>query len=288
MINFERLIVGVDGSDGSKRALAWATSQIPDGHLTVVHAFSPGVELLAAAAQVNLDPVRADHKKSLATTWSESPRAAGVEFEVELIDDEVSAALVDAADRRSADAIVVGHQGHGRWSQHHIGRVASRLLHHCPVPLVITSDTTEPAPVSGPILVGLSHPSIDDNPELDWAIEFATQHKLGLHLVSLVEPMMYFDEAYVVDMNVVASALTEQLSALVAELQIRLPDVDITAASTMGYPVTELARAATEIDAGLVVLGSHHPPALVGFLAGSVAQLLPPHLECPMVAVPRA
>lgn len=286
MTTFDRLVVGVDGSDGSQGALGWAAAQVPDGHVTIIHAFPPGFKLFAAAFQINLDPQRAEHNRLLVTTWSEPARTAGVEFEVELVDDDPAPAVMGAAERTGADAIVVGHQGHSQWSEHHIGHIASQLLHRSDTVLVLTNDSAEALPVAGPVMIGLSDPSEADTAELDWGLAFAHDRGLAVHLVCLVESIVYADAVYVVDMEKLVSIAADQMNVLVADLRRRFGDIEISSEVLLGYPVTRLAEAAKAVDAGVVVVGAHHRQAVSGFLLGSVARLLPPLLECPLVAVP--
>jgi len=285
MTNLDHLVVGLDDSNDSARALRWAAAQTPQ-LITAVHAFSPGLELLAASVQINLDPVRAEHQNLLDTRWSAPARALGVPVDTVLIDDDPATALAHVAQTRSADAIVIGHQGHHRWNAHHVGETAGRLLHHCDTPLIVTNDTTEPQPLAGSIVVGLSRPANPDNPELQWAINVAEHHKAQLHVVCLVEPMAYVDANYSRDMADIHHEMREQLDALAATLRHQHRTIGISTEVRDGPTLHELAAVTHETDAGLVVIGSHHPGLISGFIAGSVARLLPPLIRCPTAAVP--
>lgn len=86
MSNLDHLVVGVDGSTDSESALRWVAAQAPQ-RLTLVHGFSPGLELLAAGLQISLDPVRAEHDQQLAQAWSEPARDAGCDVDTVLVDD---------------------------------------------------------------------------------------------------------------------------------------------------------------------------------------------------------
>ena len=286
MTTLEHLVVGVDGSDGARRALEWAAAQASGKHLTVVHAFSPGLELLTAAVQINLDPARAEHERLLETSWSEPARVSGAQVSTVIVDDNPAAALVGVATREAADAIVIGHQGHSRWSRHHVGHIAGRLLHRCDVPLILTSDATKPETMAGTVVVGLSCPADSGNPELRWTLDVAERLNLEIHLVSLVEPPAYIDASYSFDMAPLHDEFGRQMDELVSQIGAEHPGVDISSEIRDGVATQELAAVAAERDACLVVVGAHHPGAIAGFVAGSVARMLPPLLRCPMTAVP--
>ena len=288
MAGLHHMVVGVDGSEGSRRALEWASAQADGGQLTVVHGFSAGLELLAAAVQINLDPVRTEYEKLLDTTWSEPARTSSTEVATVFVDDNPAAALVSIALRESADAIVIGHQGNSRWSRHHVGDIAGRLLHRCDLPLILTSDSTEPRPMAGSIVVGLSRPADDKNPELCWTLQVAEQHDLQVHLVSLVEPLAYLNASYSFDMARIHTEIRQQMDELVAQIRPRHRSIGISSEVRDGGAASELASVAAERDACMVVVGAHHPGPMAGFFAGSVARLLPPLLSCAMTAVPVA
>lgn len=284
MSNLDHLVVGVDGSDGSQRALRWAAAQTPE-RLTVVHGFSPGLELLAAAAQINLDPARAEHERLLRTTWSEAGRAEATELETVLVDDNPAKSLAHVALTRKADAIVLGHHGLNPWSAHHVGDIAGRLLHHCPVPLILTSATTEAEPLSGPLVVGLSHPADIDNPEVIWALETAGTAHLPVHLVSFVAPLPFIDSDFSFDMTRIHEEMRSQMAAFVENLDLQNRSITVSSEIRDSIPLQGLVEIADETHASMVVVGSHHPGPIGGFIAGSVARMLPPLLECPMAAI---
>lgn len=285
-MSLNHLVIGVDGSPGSERAVRWAAAQKPI-HITLVHGFSPGIELLAAGFQINLDPVRAEHERELATTWAAPARDAGINVHPILVDDKPANALAHVATAVDADAIVIGLNGHGRRSAHHVGPVTHQLLHRCDVPLIVIGESTETAPLTGTIVVALSRPTKLDNSELVWALNLAENTHAQLDLISLVEPFVYFNPEYEVDMTEIQSKIQAQMDDLVVILRSHHPTLTISGEARVGT-LKDLARAAEEVDAAIVVTGSHHPGAIESFLVGSVARWLPPMLHCPLAAIPTA
>ncbi len=286
MTGLNHLVVGVDGSDGARRALEWSAAQSSVDRLTIVHGFSPGVGLLASAFQIDFDLVRAERRELLDTNWSEPARAAGTEFRTVLVDESAADALTHVAASHSADAIAIGHQGHSRWSQRHVGDTAGRLLHRCDVPLILTSDQTPAQPLGGVIVVGLTRPVDDTKLELSWALDVAERSQTGVHLVTLIEPTPFVDAKYPLHMDRVQAGVQSQMDSLVETLRGQRRSIGVSSDVRQGPALEELAAVATETDAAMVVVGSHHPGALAGVLAGSIARLLPPLLSCPMAAIP--
>jgi nucleotide-binding universal stress UspA family protein len=136
-----RIVVGVDGSEGSRRALAWAVDEarLRRAQLEVVHAWhapylasgpwvpapDPGDEAFEADARHTLD-------------------AAVAVVETAALDQSVEAALwcggtvpglIAAA--KGADLLVVGSRGRGGFTGLLLGSVSQELAQHAPCPLVI-------------------------------------------------------------------------------------------------------------------------------------------------------
>jgi nucleotide-binding universal stress UspA family protein len=130
------LVVGVDGSEGSHRALLWAIeeAQARTAPLTVVHAWRYGakredpygMEELGRAAQHLLDDEVAVAVR------------AGVDAGGELVFDRADRALARAA--VDADLLVVGSRGRGRMSAALLGSVSMGCVRRAPCPVVIVPD----------------------------------------------------------------------------------------------------------------------------------------------------
>jgi nucleotide-binding universal stress UspA family protein len=134
-----RIVVGVDGSTGARRALAWAVDEAERRGATVeaVHAWEPP---LAVATPLGVAPVDL-HQDDLGTEM-EAMRAlvADVAPAAELTFGAGSpaGALLEAG--RDADLIVVGSRGRGGFAGLLLGSVSQQVAHHSPVPVVIVPD----------------------------------------------------------------------------------------------------------------------------------------------------
>lgn len=286
------LVVGTDGSPASMDAFRWALAQARGGHVTVVHGFSPATELFAAAAQVNLDPVRAEHERLLESAWTPSNPEAGVEVDTELVDDTPRRALVEVARRRGGVPIVIGRRHH-RHLAHHVDTLASQLLTQSEVPFVITPEATRADPLSGPIVVGVTGRSGPLQAPLSFACSIAGQRHLRLHLVAVAEPVFigpgrgYPVTAYErdrADLMRASAACTEDTEAAVRSAH---PGLEVTSEVRQGHPTECIRDAIEELDAvALVVIGNSHHSTLASVVSGSVARQLPPLLSAPVAVVP--
>jgi len=102
-----KVVVGVDGSDGSRKALRWA----------------------AAEATARGDDLELVH------VW-EAPQAyAPLGLGAYPLDPEP---IQEAA--RTADLLVVGSRGHGGFTALLLGSVSQQVVHHAPCPVVIVPE----------------------------------------------------------------------------------------------------------------------------------------------------
>lgn len=137
----DRIVVGVDGSDTSRRALRWAAEEAKAHHaeLHVVHAW----EVPAPGAAVGLGRVTAaaDGQRDVAETLlrdviTEELGASPPERVRPTIGRGPAATiLLEAA--RGADLLVVGSRGLGGFAGLLLGSVSSKVVHYAACPVVI-------------------------------------------------------------------------------------------------------------------------------------------------------
>ncbi len=136
-VPMERVLVGVDGSSGSRMALRWVRDLAAVSDLRIV---------LASVDQPYLEWTRSDSprnwRRSLEQTirddFAEELTSAGVSFDVlALRGSNAADALLRAAKAERADLLVVGARGLGGLSALRIGGVALKTLHRTDRPVVV-------------------------------------------------------------------------------------------------------------------------------------------------------
>ncbi|HVV36146.1 MAG TPA: universal stress protein [Acidimicrobiales bacterium] len=142
-----KIVVGVDGSDGSVRALRWAIAEAASHRARViaVHAWEePFLGELATKHEYESVRVECEHqakdvvKDTIARAGGEH---ASVEFLV--LHGTPAEMLLTAA--READLLVVGSRGRGGFASLMLGSVSLRCAQHAPCPVVIVpAETTVP------------------------------------------------------------------------------------------------------------------------------------------------
>ena len=138
------IVVGVDGSPSSIRALEWAIDQavLTQASVEAVTAWhfpnSYGVPLADGTNYADL--AREALTKAIVTARNARPDgpAADVKIRTWIAEGHAAQILLD----RSAEAslLVVGSRGHGGFAEALLGSVSQHVVHHAPCPVVIIRD----------------------------------------------------------------------------------------------------------------------------------------------------
>jgi len=125
---------------------------------------------------------------------------------------------------------------------------------------------------------------------MHFAISFAQEYRARLYVLHVVEDMahaIYFD---LLQAPPLAQLLTEMEQQARQELDKVIPPevagkVEVERMIRKGVPFHQIVRAAAEIDADLIVLGTHGRTGLKHALFGSVADKVVRKAPCPVLSV---
>jgi nucleotide-binding universal stress UspA family protein len=136
----DRIVVGVDGSASSERALRWAADEA-DLHgveLVVVHAWwYPYVETQAGSAQAR-DLTEVDAGCVLERAVAHARDRCGVDVSGLLVERSAVPALLETA--RDGDLLVLGSRGRGAVAAGLFGSTVNSVLDRSAVPVVVVPD----------------------------------------------------------------------------------------------------------------------------------------------------
>ncbi len=285
-MGLQSVVVGVDGSPASDRALGWIASQMtsPEDHIHAVHGYSVNAEWALMAVPFDTTPWLAELEELVRSDWVKAAEGSPAAVDGRVVEAPPADALIQVAESEDADAIVVGYQGQTRWSRHHLGGTASKLLHRSPRPVIIAGEATRVEPMASRIVVGCEKPDSAVR-LLNWALDVAEPRGLPVAAVHVVEPLAWIDTYYPVDMVAVKQAARERFEEVLGEIRSnREVAVELTSEARVGSALTELTDATEGAD--LLVVGSHHHGALGDFLSGSITSHTPLLAHCPVAVIP--
>jgi nucleotide-binding universal stress UspA family protein len=134
---FQKMIVGVDGSEPNKQVVDAAArlSASTGATLILVHV----LELIPGRVAPHPEPAKEAKEvlHSAETAAKALGASVGAVLEVEPGLKGAAGALEDTAVAQKADLIVVGTRGHGPWAGAVLGSVSQRLLHNPPCAVLV-------------------------------------------------------------------------------------------------------------------------------------------------------
>ncbi len=286
-----RIVVGLDGSDQGRDALALAEWLAGDGDVELVAAnvfpheswgyTLPGSYEWEAFLREEAEQKVADAESVVSDSTEITSRTVSSSSEVHGLH-ELSEAL-------DAEMIVVGSSHHGRLGQVLAGNVGERLLHGAPCPVAIAPKGFRTRSHRGPRTVMVGY---DGSPEardaLAGAIEIASRLNTGLHLltVAAAPPLIRSKGESTGGYKTLSHAIEETMKQRLDEA-LRDLGGELNAEGTLlrGSPAGELARAG--VDAGLLVVGSRAYGPLRSVLLGAVSNRLVREAPCSVIVFPR-
>jgi nucleotide-binding universal stress UspA family protein len=281
------VVVGIDGSEHSTRALRWAADQahLFRAPLTILHALGAIDPYWMVQPVVDVQALKDSMVNTSEELLAEARRAAlaahpDLEVTVGWRSEDARHLLIEASEQ--AGLVVVGSHGHGRFKRLLLGSVSVGLTRHahCPVAVVRPDGAG-----GGGVLVGVDG-TPQSAPTLDEAFRIAAsrgasvtvvhcfwQLPTGEHGSGLVDPD---DEQYAEHRRAVDESLAPACH--------RHPDVPVTVRLVQGLADNVLLELAQGMD--VAVVGSRERTTLSDLLLGSVAGVLVEHATCTVVVVP--
>ena len=133
----ERVVVGVDGSPASDRALRWAADEA-DAHqveLAVVHGWWYPYETRTTGSEQARDLTEIDAACVLEQAVEQARGRCGVDVVGQLVEHRTVSAILDSL--RDGDLLVLGSRGRGAVVSGLFGSTVNSVLDQCAVPVVV-------------------------------------------------------------------------------------------------------------------------------------------------------
>ncbi|MBN1813107.1 MAG: universal stress protein [Anaerolineae bacterium] len=140
---FKKILLATDGSPHAGAAMGYARDlALRDGaRVIVVHAFEPVPGYLGDPVEGRTMARHIGAGEEIAGEAARQLREAGVDVVVELLEGPPADAILNVADVRDCDLIVMGTRGHGRLASLLLGSVSHRVLSQAHVPVLVVRAT---------------------------------------------------------------------------------------------------------------------------------------------------
>lgn len=140
-MKFQNILVAMDGSDGSKRALdaAITLARETNGSITAVYVLPFPAFQMYEPDKIVKEKLYLEGKKFLESAKTDASKH-GIKLQYEILQGHVGDAITDLAKSKEhkIDIIVIGHRGIGKIQEALLGSVTNHVLHKSPVPVLVT------------------------------------------------------------------------------------------------------------------------------------------------------
>jgi nucleotide-binding universal stress UspA family protein len=279
----DTVVVGIDASPDSARALDWAGAEAArsGSALRLIHALEPVLTEMPLTTEEERER-RDTAERLLSEARAQVQRTFPVSVRTDLVDRFAAPGVLAAADR--ASLVVLGARGHGVIHGLMLGSVSRHMSQHAPCPVVVVREPADPC--QDRVLVG-----VDGSPGSQDALGFAMEHAArrnapvvavhGWHERDLGASSMV---TWTRSAERIAAA-GRMLEGVLGPWRSKHPDVELSAEAIPMHPARLLADGSEH--AGLIVVGSRGRGEFAGLLLGSVSQEVLQHARCPVAVVHR-
>ncbi|WP_203931440.1 universal stress protein [Virgisporangium ochraceum] len=268
-MNRTDVVVGVDGSAPSRRALRWAAAEAArrGSRLRVLHAYRPPWLVGEIAARADLDSVARARAQSVVDDALDEARAAAPGTPVS--GTAVCCHPVPLLMENAGALTVVGSRGHGGFGSVLLGSTGLQLATHASGPVAVVRGRTDRD--TAPVVVGT-----DGSAGADLAV--GTAFEAAAARGCFLTAVHAFTGA--ADARSRADADAE-LHGWLEPWRDKYPEVSVETVATPGDAASVLT--ALSSTAHLVVVGTRGRGGFTGLLLGSVGQKLVHYAHCPVL-----
>ncbi|HEY5456409.1 MAG TPA: universal stress protein [Acidothermaceae bacterium] len=282
-VDHSPIVVGVDGSVGSRAAVGWAIDEATrrGAPVELVHSWRPMYRATHnAAGDSEAEMVARDHGAWLlaAAAGSVTSSAPQLVVTTRLIKGRPSAGLLEAAAK--AQLLVVGARGVGGYAGLSLGSVSLHVVAHSPSSVVVVRSARE----VGPVIVGIDG-SAESKNVLRAALEEANLRHSPLVVMSALfvhsraEGVLDRERAFAAAQANANYSLEELLGVISTEYGT----VEVSQSLPIGYPAEVLANAS--MSAQLLIVGSHGGGGFSGMKLGSIAHAVVHNAHCTVMVI---
>ena len=195
--------------------------------------------------------------------------------------------LIEFAEQKSSDMIVVGGARDGFFGGHTIGPVTGALLHSSPIPVALAPRgyAEDPDEVISAVTAAVPTRPGDDNP-LPIAITLASAAGLPIRMLSLVSAENLSEAGSAKEIRQLQVAAAEENLVLAARALPDSPEIESLVAD--GVTLESALKKLNWDDGDLLVVGSSRFAAPSRLFLGSTAARILAGVHVPVIVVPRA
>jgi nucleotide-binding universal stress UspA family protein len=282
----KHILVATDFGDEAAKALDVGVELAKKygATITLLHVYEiPPYPYPAMPVAVDfVTPIRDAAQKQLASAF-EALKLRGVEARSELLYGPPGSAILETAEHRKADLIVVGTHGRKGVMRALLGSVAEKVVRLAQVPvLTVRGSTTAFSKILVPT-------DLSEHAEraLSTATSLARVSGAKLHVVHVGPRVPYFGPPLAAGRAFASELMVESRKEFDSYMAtVRARGIEATQTLSEGVAYVEINRAAKDVGADLIVMGTQGRTGIERVLLGSVAERVVRTSPIPVMVVP--
>lgn len=280
MGRYKKILVAYDGSASAQSALA-AAGRIAEAEkswvkvVAVVPVYQGDLELIGVSSIK--ETIAGPGKKILAEARAFAEKI-GLHILTNLEQGEPYERIVHIADDEKCDLIVLGRRGISHLERELMGGVTARVIGHTTRDVLVVP---EGAGLEWRRILVATDTSAKSDEAVDLAIRIAKNHSSKLTVMSVV----YTNDEFLALAPAMVTEMITKAKAMVDEIrhQAERAGVEAEAVVKEGEPFEAITALAGDVQADVIVMGSHGRRGLSKVLMGSVTERTIGYSPCPVL-----
>ncbi|MBI4687544.1 MAG: universal stress protein [Nitrospirae bacterium] len=285
MAQLKRLLVATDGSEFSEGAVREAIriAKQSSAGLVALSVIDVNPEFLALAPQAveNIENKTREHLESVKSRATE----AGIQCDIVVHEGEETCQFItDEAAKNNVDMVVMGRRGRRGIMKLLMGSVTARVVGHCLVNVLVVPRNAQ---VGWKNILVATDGSEYGNRAVNQAMEIAKTFGSALNIAHVINIMPEFQEQAIASIPSMVEAIAEQVKGELEKIKTKAGAEGINTETFVreGEPYMAIVGLAKELNADVIVIGSHGRTGISRLLMGSVAERVIGHAECAVLVV---
>ncbi len=202
-----------------------------------------------------------------------------------LVGESTAESLLNFAEEKDSDLIVLGGARDGFFGGHVIGPVASALLHSSPIPVALAPRWYAEDPPQRLTSVTAAVPTRPEDNPLSFALTLASAAELPIRMLSLVSSESFADAENQAELRQIQISATEENLAVAARAVPDAPEIESLVAD--GRTLESALRKLNWNSSDLLIVGSSRFAAPRRIFLGSTGARILAGTDAPVIVVPR-
>jgi nucleotide-binding universal stress UspA family protein len=285
-----KILIATDGSEASEKAANFGMETFKFERAKVYGVYVINTTSYGSASVGDLGSKKVEQLEEIghkAVSYVEElAKAAGLETESVVLKGNPAEEIVNFAEEKQVDMIIVGSLGKSGIKRFVLGSVSEKVVRHAKVPVLVVREQNEEKPQKK-ILIATDGSKATEK-AVDFGIEIARLNGSKVYAVYVIDITSYdsilMDEAWVKNMQDQFEKTGHEATSYIEE-NAKAVGVEAESVILKGNPAKEIMDFAEEQKVDMIVVGSLGKSGVEQFVIGGVSEKVSRNAKVPVLVV---